>query len=276
MATANWYFVSHVTGTVSTPNNALGAPNGVYTTDANTATNWTSRWRLDTAGPGFSATGTQSITLRMRKGSNSGNPTVSSVSLYQGGSLIGALTLFSGSTTISSTAGQDLVYQFDGSILAGIETVDIEIATTGAGGGPAVRNAASIDSGTWAANYSVLSKNQSVNFTLDDVVVFIGQTLQHSQVLSGALDSVTVSATQTLQHNQTLTISLDDVEVAVSQSVSAPVANDQTIAITLDSIAASVDQTAQHNAALAITLDDVTASVTQYKTQSQFGSDNAG
>ena len=153
---ATLYFVSHVTGNVSTPNNALGAPDGVFTTDANTQTNWTSRWRLDTVAGSNQPNGTQSITLRMRKGSNSGNPTVSSVTLYQGGVSLGALTLTSGSTTISSTTGQDLVYEFSGSLLAGMVDVDIEIATAGAGGTPGQRNAASIDAGTWAAAYQVV------------------------------------------------------------------------------------------------------------------------
>lgn len=155
MTTSSLYFVSSVSGSCSTPGNALGAPDGVWTTDANAATNWTHRWQLDTVSGSGSPIGTQSVTLRLRKGSNSGNPTVTSVTLYQAGSSLGALTLITGSTTISSTTGQDLVYQFDGSLLSGLAEVDVEIVTTSAGGGPSARNAVAIDAGTWLADYSV-------------------------------------------------------------------------------------------------------------------------
>ena len=154
MTTATLYFVSSVGGSVATPANALGVADGVFTADANTATSWTHRWRLDTVAGSNSPGGTQSITLVMRKGSNSGDPTVASVTLYQADAAIGALTLSTGSTTISSTSGQELVYAFDGALLSGMVDVDIEVATAAAGGEPSARNAASIDSGTWAASYT--------------------------------------------------------------------------------------------------------------------------
>ena len=153
MATASLYFVSHVTGGVSTPNNALGNTPSTWTTDANANVSWTSRWRLDVVAGDWDIEGTQSITLRMRKGSNTGNPTVSSVQLWQGGSSVATLTLASGSTTISSTTGQDLVYNFDGSLLDGFTDVDIQVATSGVPGGGTARNACAIAMCTWAANY---------------------------------------------------------------------------------------------------------------------------
>jgi hypothetical protein len=81
MTTATLYFVSSVGGSVATPANALGVADGVFTADANTATSWTHRWRLDTVAGSNSPGGTQSITLVMRKGSNSGDPTVTGVTL---------------------------------------------------------------------------------------------------------------------------------------------------------------------------------------------------
>ena len=190
MATATLYFASSVSGTVSTPANALGVADGTFTTDANSNTSWTHRWRLDIQS-GATPSGTQSVTLRMRKGSNSGDPTVSSVELFQSGVSLGTLTLFSGSTTISSTTGQDLVYQFAGSLLADTVDVDIEIVTVGAGGSPSARNAASIDSGTWdlaySVGYTVVANNGSYTYT--------GQTatLLHSSVLTA--DSGTYAVT---------------------------------------------------------------------------------
>ena len=190
MATATLYFASSVSGTVSTPANALGVADGTFTTDANSNTSWTHKWRLGVQA-GATPSGTQSVTLRMRKGSNSGDPTVSSVELFQSGVSLGTLTLFSGSTTISSTTGQDLVYQFAGSLLADTVDVDIEIVTGGAGGSPSARNAASIDSGTWAlaytVGYTVVANNGSYTYT--------GQaaTLLKSRVLTA--DSGTYAVT---------------------------------------------------------------------------------
>ena len=149
--TAILYAVSHVTGSVSTPNNALGAFDGTFTTDGNNNTNWTSRWRLDTLSG--SPTGTQTITLRLRKGSNSGNPSVSSVQLWQNDTSLATLTLASGSTTISSTTSQDLVYTFASSLLSGLSNVDIQVATSSAGGSPTARNAVEIDGIRWDISY---------------------------------------------------------------------------------------------------------------------------
>lgn len=190
MATGTLYFVSSVSGTVSTPANALGAADGTFTTDANSNTSWTHRWRLGTIS-GATPSGTQSVTLRMQKGSNSNDPTVSSVELFQGGASLGTLTLFSGSTTISSTTGQDLVYQFAGSLLADSVDVDIEIVTAGAGGSPSARNAASIDAGTWAIAYSV---NYAVAANSGTYAV-TGQTatLLKSNVLAAANGSYSIT-----------------------------------------------------------------------------------
>jgi len=73
MATATLYFVSSISGNVTTPANALGAPDGVYTTDTG-STNWTHRWRLDTVADS-QASGTQTLTLRVRRsGTGNGSP----------------------------------------------------------------------------------------------------------------------------------------------------------------------------------------------------------
>ena len=174
MATSALYFVSSVSGNVSTPDNALGAPDGVFTTDANSNTSWTQRWRLDTIA-GASVAGTQSVTLRMRKGSNNNNPSVSSVELFQSGVSLGVLTLASGSTTISSTTAQDLVYEFDGALLVDSVDVDIEISTSGVGGSPSNRNAASIDATTWdiaySINYAVAGDSGSYSVTGQDATI---------------------------------------------------------------------------------------------------------
>jgi len=153
--TAELYAVSHVTGSVATPANALAAFDGVYTTDANANVSWTSRWRLGTvAGGPWSAVGTQTITIRARKGSNTGNPSISAVTLWQGGVQIA--TISSGSTSITSTSGQDLVLTFAGDLLTGLEDVDIQIATTGTAGSGTQRNAVAVDGIRWDAVYAAV------------------------------------------------------------------------------------------------------------------------
>jgi len=196
MTTATLYFVSSVSGNVSTPDNALGAADGVFTTDANATVSWTHRWRLGTVSSA-APTGTQSLTLVMRKGTNTGNPTVSSVTLYQGGASLGALTLFSGSTTIDSTTGQELVYQFDGSLLADMVDVDIEIATAGTGGAPANKNAASIDAGVWAANYDIVLNYQSGDLSstgLSEATSVSGATVNSVSESTGAATAMLIAA----------------------------------------------------------------------------------
>jgi hypothetical protein len=162
MATQALYFDASITGGVSTPANALGAPNGVFTTDANANISWTHRWGYQelVVSPGTPRlTGTQTISIVVRKGSNSGNPTVTSVVLFQAGTSIA--TISSGSTSVTSTTGQTLTYTFDASILGGnFANLELQVATTGAGGSPSQRNAVSIDASTWTANYDILLASQ--------------------------------------------------------------------------------------------------------------------
>jgi hypothetical protein len=156
MSTATLYAVSHVTGNASSPNNALDAPDNVWTADGNLANSWTSRWRLDVVAGAFQPSGTQTITLRVRKGGNSGNPSISSVTLWQGGTQLA--TISGGAITVTSTTGVDQTFTFDGSLLSGFTDVDIQVAVTSAGGGPAVRNSVELDAITWdAAFQSVLT-----------------------------------------------------------------------------------------------------------------------
>ena len=153
MATTTLYFASSVSGTVTTPANALGAPNGVFTGDVNVATNWTHRWRF-TAQSG-TAQNTQTLTLRVRKGSNSGNPSISAARLYKDGVLVSTLTVPANSITATATTGQDVTITFAGSVLGALtgSTVDIEIDAASAAGGATVRNTVQLDSVTWAVDY---------------------------------------------------------------------------------------------------------------------------
>jgi hypothetical protein len=185
MSTATLYAVSHVTGSASSPNNALGAPDNVWTADGNQNNSWTSRWRLDAVAGSFQPSGTQTITLRVRKGTNSGNPSISSVTLWQGGTQIA--TISGGAVTVSSTAGVDETFTFDGALLTGFTDVDIQVAVSAAGGGPTARNSVELDAITWDAAYSSIV---DVSFALTesvDTAAFSGILL--SDVILAASES---------------------------------------------------------------------------------------
>jgi trimeric autotransporter adhesin len=161
MSTATLYAVSHVTGSASSPDNALGAPDNVWTSNGNAATSWTSRWRLDIVAGAFTPSGTQTITLRARKGTNSGNPSIASVTLWQGGTQLA--TISGGAVTVSSTAGVDETFTFAGSLLTGFTDVDIQVAITAAGGGGTVRNSVELDAITWDTAYIVADPPNEVD-----------------------------------------------------------------------------------------------------------------
>ncbi len=151
MATATLYATSTVSGACTTPNNAHGAADGTYTTDTD-ATSWTHRWNLSRSSiDPASLNGTQTLTIRTRKngtGGASGTPTYT-VNLYEGGSLVGQLGT---TTSVTSITSQDDVFTWTPTS-SGV-SVDIELVTTAAGGGPSVRAAVQVDSLTWDATYT--------------------------------------------------------------------------------------------------------------------------
>lgn len=152
MATTTKYASSHVTGNVTTPNNALGAADATYTADADN-TSWTSRWALSYSDLGsVTLNSGQSVTIRTRKfgnGGASGTPTYT-LNLYENGSLTGQL-----GTTISvtSTTSQDNTFNWNPSTPF-ISTVELELVTTAAGGGPSARAAVQVDAFTWTVDYT--------------------------------------------------------------------------------------------------------------------------
>jgi hypothetical protein len=135
---------SHITGGCSTPANAVGATDGVWTTDTGNV-NWTSRWAMeDPSGP---ITGTQQITVLVRKESAGGNdPTLNSVTLFENGASVAQL---SAGGSVTSATGQTFSGNFDGSAITNPDDVEIQIATTGAGGPVANRRAVQVDSIEW-------------------------------------------------------------------------------------------------------------------------------
>lgn len=158
MATTTVYFASHLIGNINTPNNALGAPDGTYTTNIDNSS-WTSQFQFTDVGSNATATGTQTITIRCRKQDGTDNPTIDTVKIFdlatEGAEILG------GATAVTSLTQQDIVINVDGSNFPSpLVDVGLEIATTAAGGSPSRRAAVQIDSVTWDVNYTESTTSQ--------------------------------------------------------------------------------------------------------------------
>lgn len=152
MATENLYATSLTSGAVATSANALGAPDGTFTTDVDNSS-WTARFALgNPTNP--TPTGSHTITLRVRKETGTGTPAVTSCRLYAGATDLGLIS--SGSTNVTSTTGVDVTYTFSSSLLSGVDlsTIDVEIVTTASGGSPSARSCIQLDGITWSGNFN--------------------------------------------------------------------------------------------------------------------------
>jgi hypothetical protein len=201
------YFASSVSGNVTTPANALGAPNATYTADGNTANSWTHTWRLETVAPSSNWTyyDGMPITVRFNKGTNSGNPTFSTIRALQGGSAVGTLNTASTSVTTSASGGQDHTFTIQPSWLATATAVDIEITTTAVGGGPAVRNGVQIDAATWVAQY-FLTRNDPIGNSVAQTNTSTSGAITKAGTTVTGNDVKQVNTSTTGDINQTLTL----------------------------------------------------------------------
>jgi hypothetical protein len=160
------YAASVKTGGAATSANAVGAPNGVYTTDTG-GTSWTASWFMNTFSGG-TLIGLQNLKLRVKADPNQSNPpTVSTVSVYTP-SGAGAWTqhTIGSNFSVSSTTGQDISIDFDGSIFDGVtdfSQVYVEVVTTGSGGSPKSRESVQLDSITWTTKYVAAGNNYTTN-----------------------------------------------------------------------------------------------------------------
>lgn len=159
MATETLYVTSVPTpGALVTSANAVGAPNGVFTENVDN-TPWTATFDLGNP-VGNQANGTHTITLRVRKETGTGTPTVATITLYAGATSLGAIG--AGNWSVTSTTGEDVAATFAASLLSGydLSTVAVEVATTAVGGGGTARTAVQLDAITWSGDFTTVS-----NFT---------------------------------------------------------------------------------------------------------------
>lgn len=134
------YADAQVSGSITTPANALGSTAGTWAGTPNQNINTTDVWSMaNPTLPDLSAN-TQTITVRARKGSNTGTPTLQ-VNVYEGATL-----RQSGVTTnITSTTGQDVAVTFDGTAFTSANDLRVETVIVGTGGNAATRNSVEID-----------------------------------------------------------------------------------------------------------------------------------
>jgi hypothetical protein len=144
MATEILYADSHITGNVSSPNNALNAPDGTFTTDSGN-TSWTSRWSM--GNPSAVVGGTQTITVTYRKDAAGGGTPTITVNLYENGSLIRNIIA---TTDVLSEVSSTLQGTFESTEISNEQNVEIEIVVSGNGGGPNGRGA-QVDAIRWDA-----------------------------------------------------------------------------------------------------------------------------
>jgi hypothetical protein len=139
------YATSHLAGTCPSPANAVGAPDGTWAGPTAANTPWTSRWAMgDPSGP---LTGTQTIAVRVRKTSQSTNPSVQ-VNLYENGTLVTSLIA---TTAVSSTTGVDLSGIFNASAITNPANIEVEVVATVGGGTTSTRASLQLDAITFTA-----------------------------------------------------------------------------------------------------------------------------
>lgn len=140
MATETVYADAHITGNFTNSGNAVGNTPTTWAGVTNENTSQTSRWSLANLTDPLATGQTHTVNVSARKGSNSGNPTLT-INLYENGTLVSALA---SSVSITSTSGQVVTGTFSTSAITNPDNIEIEAACTAAGGNPSTRNAAQI------------------------------------------------------------------------------------------------------------------------------------
>lgn len=192
MATETLYATSLTSaGGPATPANALGAPDGTFTTDVDNVS-WTGRFAIGNP-TGNQANGTHTIRLRVRKETGTGTPSIASVTLYEGSTSIS--TISTGAVNVTSTTGVDQDYTFASSLLSGrdLSNIEVEIATSGVGGAGGVRTCIQLDAVTWTGDFTSVT-NANITATSIVTTVTIPLPTVVAQV-SAAVTATTIAPT---------------------------------------------------------------------------------
>jgi len=149
------YAAGHIEGDCPNSGASIGAFDASWAGPTVANTSWTSRWAMD--GPGGSLSGTQTVTVRCRKTTESTNPTCAA-NLYENGTLVGALFA---ATAVSNPVGSvDLQGTFSTAAITNPANVEVQVVGLVGGGSPGNRASLQIDGIEWNATISTGS-----NFT---------------------------------------------------------------------------------------------------------------
>lgn len=149
MAAETLYAVSGGTG-VTTPANAYGAPNGVFTTDAG-GVSWTAAFDMgDPSGP-VAAGSTQTVTITVRKNSSLGNnPTVTNIEVGDGTTWTPVSGVTFPVAVSNATLGQTIVGTVPAAAIpANAALTQIRVTTVASGGQTSSRRAVQLDAVRW-------------------------------------------------------------------------------------------------------------------------------
>ena len=135
-----YYLSSLVSGDIATPNNALGAPDGAFTTNIDNE-DWEATYLFDAHAE---LDGEQTITLRVRKQEGTGNPTLN-MYIQEDGQNTAQLP----SAVVTSLTGEDIVANF--TPIDPNAQIGIYMTCSAVGGSPNARASVQIDAITWDA-----------------------------------------------------------------------------------------------------------------------------
>lgn len=159
MTVETLYADASVVGSVTGPENALGAPDNVWTTTTGN-TNWAHRWSMQNpVNPVM--TGTHTITVRARKEpGQSGTPSIIVYLIINNGGVDTNVKTLVASTSVTSTTGQDFSGTFTNADIAAYGNpthVEVTVDATSAGGSPSARTTVQVDAITWTGDFSSTS-----------------------------------------------------------------------------------------------------------------------
>ena len=183
MAPETLYLSSTVSGIVVNPQNVIGNTPSTWAGEINSNTSWTHRWSF-AAPQNNELTGSQEVTVFVRKGSNNSNPTVSSINVYQNGALVHT----TGSTLVTSTAGQTISFFWTPNSTS--TSVDIEVVTSSNSGRPADRNSVQMAYASWVAQtveQQVVETNWYIVESGVEVPIFFEGVVESGSISAGTL-----------------------------------------------------------------------------------------
>lgn len=154
MGLQDLYAENTASGNVTTPANAYGAADGVFTTDSG-AKSWTHRWQMQNpTNNEDQGKSTHTITARVRSSNTAAPPTVNTIYVRQSGVILVQQNV---AVSVTSGTGQDISFTFAGELVTNGTAVTIELVTTFGTGPSNARGAVQLDSIKWSGEFTILS-----------------------------------------------------------------------------------------------------------------------